>query len=284
MKKQLNQMMTNLGASNSLNKLYCQECGKERKQTQIKHAFEDRLMWVPIACECSIKILEDIKNNEARTYKRNKINRILKLSSSYGELKTLTLSNYKDRNGNETAKDEIIDAVNNFDERGKLGVFIFGETGNGKSHLTAAGGNELIKKGYSVAFMTEKDLLSRFNSTKNFNNKESFYEIMEACVNADLLIWDDFMSSQRLTSEEKDWIFQVVNGRERADKPIWATSNLTVQEFQNDQTALKLDDKGRTWWRLVGNMNCIFNKSTNYRKVKAMARVTGVSEDEYDLS
>jgi len=131
--------------------------------------------------------------------------------------------------------------------------------------------------------MTEKDLLSRFNSTKNFNNKESFYEIMEACVNADLLIWDDFLSSQRITNEEKDWIFQIVNGRERANKPIWATSNLTVAEFQNDQTAFKLDDKGRTWWRLIGNMNCIFNKASNYRKAKAMARVTGVTVDEYDL-
>lgn len=282
MKKNLNQIMTNLGASSSLNKLCCEVCGLEIKQTQIQHPFQDRLMWVPIACPCKIQALEDMKINEERRYKQRKIKEILHLSSSYKELKELTFSNYKNRNGNEAALSEVIDAVENFKERGKLGLFIFGETGNGKSHLTAAGGNRLIELGYSVAFMTEKDLLSRFNATKNFNNKESFHEIMGACTNADLLIWDDFMSSQKLTGEEKDWIFQIVNGRERANKPIWATTNLTVQEFQDDRTALKLDDKGRTWWRLIGNMNCVFNKASNYRKVKAMARVTGVSEDEYE--
>ncbi|WNF36446.1 ATP-binding protein [Bacillaceae bacterium IKA-2] len=284
MKNQLNQLMTSLGASNSLSKINCEKCGKERKQIQVDHPFEDRKVWVPVACECVIKALDDVSKNEASRYKQNKINRALKLSSSYKELRELTFDNYKHRPGNETAYKEVVDAVNNFGHRNKLGVFIFGETGNGKSHLTAAGGNRLIELGFSVVFMTEKDLLSRFNATKNFNNEESFHEIMTACVTADLLIWDDFMSSQKLSNEEKDWMFQIVNGRERANKPIWATSNLTVQEFKDERTAFKLDDKGRTWWRLIGNMNCVFNKSSNYRQVKAMARVTGVTADEYDMS
>ena len=192
------------------------------------------------------------------------------------------MENYKVRPGNENALKEIKHAVNNFKERGKLGVFIFGETGNGKSHLTAAGGNELIKRGYSVIFLTEKDLFSRLQASKDFRNEESFSEIMDACLEADLLIWDDFMSSQRLTAEEKDWIFQIVNGRERANKPIWATSNLTPQEFEDDKTAYRLDDKGRTWWRMLGNMNAVYNRATNYRKVKAMSRALGISEEEYE--
>lgn len=186
------------------------------------------------------------------------------------------------RNGAEKAYQEIKSAVENFKERGKLGVFIFGETGNGKSHLTAAGGNELIKQGYAVIFITEKDLFSRLQATKDFRNEETFQEIMGACLDADLLIWDDFMSSQRLRDEEKDWIFQIINGRERADKPIWATSNITPKEFESDEIAYRLDDKGRTWWRIIGNMNCVFNRAANYRKSRAMARALGVSISEYE--
>ncbi|MGG3802382.1 ATP-binding protein [Metabacillus fastidiosus] len=158
------------------------------------------------------------------------------------DIKSMTFENFKMRKGCETTFEEIKDAIENFEKREKLGAFIFGETGNGKTHGTAAGGNKLIEKGYAVIFITEKDLLSRLAATKNYNNMESFNEIMSACLEADLLIWDDFMSSQRLANEEKDWIFQIINGRERANKPIWATP----AEFEDDATAYKLDDKGCT--------------------------------------
>src|SRR5699024_10467300 len=137
------------------------------------------------------------------------------------DIKSMTFENYQKRNGTNEAYQEIRDAVNNFKERGKLGSFIFGETGNGKSHLTAAGGNELIKQGYAVIFITEKDLFSRLQATKNFRNEESFQEIMGACLEADLLMWDDLMSSQSLSPDEKGCIFQIKIGRERANNPTW---------------------------------------------------------------
>ncbi|MGG3803133.1 ATP-binding protein [Metabacillus fastidiosus] len=282
----LEKTLKNLGMSDSSDNpkpIICKHCGNEREQIQIEHPFKKGVMrWVPIICPCVEKQMEEQKRLQEFYEKRARINKALKLSSSMDDIKSMTFENFKMRKGLETTLDEIKDAVENFEQRKKLGVFIFGETGNGKSHCTAAGGNELIEKGYAVIFITEKDLLSRLAATKNYNNTESFNEIMSACLEADLLIWDDFMSSQRLANEEKDWIFQIINGRERANKPIWATSNLTPDEFQADATAYKLDDKGRTWWRLMANMNCIYNRAANYRKSKAMARALGVSVDEYD--
>lgn len=273
------------GMSHSSNKpmpVLCEDCGKELEFIQIKHPFKDELRWVPVACECYERSRKEHERQQELYYKKRKIDHALKVSSALDDIRSMNFSNYKIRPGAEKAFEEVKSAVANFEERGKLGVFIFGVTGNGKSHLTAAGGNELIKRGYAVVFMTEKDLLSRFNSTKNFNNKESYHEIMDACLKADLLIWDDFLSSQRLSADEKDWIFQIINGRERANKPIWATTNLTPEEFQSDETAYKLDDKGRTWWRLMANMNCIYNRATNYRKVIATSRALGISIEEYE--
>lgn len=269
-------------SSNKPEPVKCNSCGNNKPLKQIDHPFSNQKRWVVCACSCEIEQLERDKRAEKQRRKKQRIEKALKLSSALEDIKSMTFENYKVRPGNENALKEIKHAVNNFKERGKLGVFIFGETGNGKSHLTAAGGNELIKRGYSVIFLTEKDLFSRLQATKDFRNEETFHEIMSACLDADLLIWDDFMSSQRLTAEEKDWIFQIVNGRERANKPIWATSNLTPKEFEDDKTAYRLDDKGRTWWRMLGNMNAIYNQATNYRKVKAMSRALGISEEEYD--
>lgn len=272
-------ILTKAGMSDSLDKpdpIKCSTCGEDKPQIQVEHPFNNKMHWVHCACPCEIKEMEDFKRDQASKAKRIKIERLLKLSSAMEDIRSMTFENYMKRDGTEESYAEIRHAIDNFEERKKLGVFIFGETGNGKSHLTAAGGNELINKGYAVIYITEKDLFSRLQATKNFRNEESFQEIMGACLEADLLIWDDFMSSQRLSDEEKDWTFQVINGRERANKPIWITSNITPQEFESDAIAYKLDDKGRTWWRLMGNMNCVFNKATNYRKERAIKRAKGL--------
>lgn len=281
----MNKILARSGMSNSsgeLEPIPCQYCGKDKPQTQVEHPFTKEMRWVHCACPCEIERIKEFNREQESAKKRIRINRSLKLSSAMDEIKDMTFSNYKNRPGTESAYEEVRNAIDNFDERGKLGVFIFGETGNGKSHLTAAGGNELISKGYAVIFIAEKDLLSRLQATQNFRNEESFAEIMGACMDADLLIWDDFMSSQRLSNNEKDWIFQIVNGRERANKPIWYTSNITPKEFQDDNTAYKLDDKGRTWWRIVGNSECRLNRATNHRKAYAMARALGISIEEYE--
>lgn len=285
MKKAMEQIMKKLGASESINKPEkdCPGCQTPIKFIQIDHPFEiGEKRWVPCVCECVVKEQADFKKKQERYEKDQKIRRLLKLSSTMDDIKTMNFGNYIKRQGSDSAYQEIVSAVTHFDDRGKLGVFIFGETGNGKSHLTAAGGNELIARGYSVIFLTEKDLLNRLLATKNYKNEESFHEIMSACLEADLLIWDDFLSSQKLSPDEKDWVFQIFNGRERANKPVWITSNLTPEEFESDATAYKLDDKGRTWWRIVGNMECVYNKAANYRKSRAMSKALGISIEEYE--
>lgn len=272
-------ILAKAGMSNSLDKpepVKCDKCGEDKPQTQVKHPFDGKMRWVHCACPCEIKEMEDFNREQASKARRIKIERLLKLSSAMDDIKSMTFENYQRRVGTEESYKEVRHAIDNFEDREKLGVFIFGETGNGKSHLTAAGGNELINKGYAVIFITEKDLFSRLRATNDFRNEESFQEIMGACLEADLLIWDDFMSSQNLRPDEKDWTFQIINGRERANKPIWITSNITPDEFQSDSIAYKLDDKGRTWWRLMGNMNAVFNRASNYRKEKAIKRAKGL--------
>lgn len=281
----MSKILTRSGMSDSLNKpspIQCETCGKDKPQESIKHPFKNEMRWVHCACPCEVAQNKQFWDDQKKAEKRIKINRLLKLSSAIEDIKSMTFENFRMRSGAGPAYQEVTSAVEDFDTRGKLGVFIFGETGNGKSHITAAGGNELIAKGHAVVFITEKDLFKRLEATRNFNNKESFHEIMGACLEADLLIWDDFMSSQKLSNDERDWIFQIINGRERADKPIWMTSNITPEEFESGEVAFKLDDKARTWWRIIGNMNCVLNLATNLRKIKAMARALGISVEEYE--
>lgn len=264
-------------ASNSTNNPKCPICGEDKPKTKVQHPFKDEMTEVTVACPCEIKELEDFENMQKKKEKKRKIDRVLKMSSALDQIKELTFESYKKREGNEFVIDEVKKAVKNFDKSNGKGLFIFGVSGNGKTHATAAGGNELLKHGYSVIFLTEKDLLNRLKATNNFNNHETFGEVMEASVKADLLVWDDFLSSTRLNGDEKDWIFQIINGRERAGKPIWFTSNLTTEEFQSKQIETVLDNKGRTWWRILNNTTPVFNKASNYRREEVMNRVKGMN-------
>lgn len=263
-------------ASSSINNPKCPICGNDKPKVKIKHPFKDEMTEVVAACECEIKELENFEKHQKMRERKRKIDRILKMSSELESIRVLTFDNYKKRPGNEVLIEEVKKSVNNFENNNGMGLFIFGESGNGKTHATAAGGNELIKRGYSVIFLTEKDLLSRLKATNNYNNHETFSDVMGAAIGADLLIWDDFLSSTRLTGEEKDWIFQIINGRERAKRPIWYTSNLTPEEFQSKEIETVLDPKGRTWWRILNNTIPIFNRAANFRKEQVMKRVRGL--------
>lgn len=247
----------------------------------MKHPLKDEMRWVPIACECEINAIDDFREEQAQKEKQNKIKKLLKLSSELEDMRKKTFDNFIDRKGTEKTKQAVLEAVKEF-ESNKKGLFIFGETGNGKSHLTSAGGNKLMEEGYAVIFLTEKDLFERLKATRNFRNEESYNEIMSACLEADLLIWDDFLSVQNLTKEEKDFIFQVTNGRERGNKPIWFTSNLSPKEIESDEIVYKIDERGRTWWRILANTRRVYNRGTNRRKAQVMAEAMGISIEEYE--
>src|SRR5699024_5917625 len=176
-------------ASNSINNPTCPICGEDKPKVQVKHPFKDEMTEVVAACPCEIEEIEAFERHQKMKEKKRKIDRILKMSSELDSIKNLSFDNYSKREGNEHVIQEVKKAVKKFNKSDGMGLFIFGISGNGKSHATAAGGNALIEQGYSVIFLTEKDLLNRLKATNNFNNHETFSEVMSASVNADLLVW-----------------------------------------------------------------------------------------------
>lgn len=243
-------------------------------------------MWCPIVCQCRLDQMEQDKKAQEQRELQAKIQRALKLSSELERLKSFTFANLRIRRGSENAIQQVEQRVRDFNPKDSEGLLIFGRTGNGKSHITAAGANALMDRGYAVIYLTEKDLLKRFQATNSYTNKESYHELMDVCLSADLLVYDDFLSSQSLMPQERDVIFSIFNGRERANKPIWATSNITEQDLatatDSDGIAYRLDDKGRTWSRIMGNMDLVQNRALDLRIVRRMAKMKGISEEEYE--
>jgi DNA replication protein DnaC len=111
------------------------------------------------------------------------------------------------------------------------GWLIFeGAYGTGKTHLAAAIGNERLKHGDTVLFMTTPDLLDHVRGTYAPNSDMAYDELFNRVKNVDLLILDDIG-----TENPSDWarekLFQILNHRYSNELPTVITTNENLDNF-----------------------------------------------------
>lgn len=90
-------------------------------------------------------------------------------------------------------KQKCIDFINEFDNVQTPNLYFFGPTGTGKTFMAKSVGLELLKKGYSVLYMTANTLFSiirqyRFNIDNTEINADQAYKNL---ITSNLLILDD---------------------------------------------------------------------------------------------
>ena len=110
-------------------------------------------------------------------------------------------------------------------------LYIFGKTGLGKTHLTLAAANEIIKKGYNVLYGMAGAIFSGVEEEK-FKGVEGRYT-MKKLVDADLLIIDD-LGSEFHTSFTASVVHNVIESRLLASKPVIITTNLDIRGINKE--------------------------------------------------
>jgi DNA replication protein DnaC len=114
-------------------------------------------------------------------------------------------------------------------------IFMNGSTGLGKTFLSAAIANELLKKGFSVAFDTIQNYL-RAIENEHFG-RSTDRDTLQIINDADLLIIDD-LGSEFSSSFYSAAIYNIINTRLNKCAPTIISSNLSLQELQD-----KYDDR-----------------------------------------
>lgn len=150
------------------------------------------------------------------------------------------------------------------------GIYLYGNKGTGKTHLTACMANELLKKGYPTLFTSMGEISKAIRSTYNRQSTETEQDFMARLTNVDFLFIDDF-GTERLTKGDEDlWlqekVFDIVNTRYNNRKPMVFTSNYSLMEMMRDRG---LSDK--TADRITQKCAIMELKGDSYRK-KARAR------------
>ena len=108
-------------------------------------------------------------------------------------------------------------------------LYFYGRTGLGKTHLSLAIANEVIKKGYSVVYGSVIGFLNKMEREK-FGKGEAF-ETENVLIDADLLILDD-LGAEFQTSFTVSAIYNIINCRIARGAPTIISSNLDFEELK----------------------------------------------------
>ena len=157
-------------------------------------------------------------------------------------------------------------------------LFIFGDTGLGKTHLSHAIGNEIIKKfpQKQVLYVTTEQFTNQvINAIKSntINDFMIFYQMM------DVLIVDDiqFLANRPKTQEI---FFNIFNQLHQNGKQVILTSDRPPKDLQDVEKRLI----SRFKWGLSADLNSPeFDTRINILKTKMAQEKISLSEDEIEF-
>ena len=148
-----------------------------------------------------------------------------------------------------------------FDPKASPSLLFMGSAGLGKTHLSLAMVYELTKSNYDVIYGSAYNLFSAMEKEHFENRSDNSYN---AAVNCDLLVIDD-LGSEFVSSYTKTLLYNIVNTRLLAKKPMIINTNLSMQEIENLYTP-------RIASRLIGHFTSKKFFGRDIRQIKAVER------------
>ena len=201
-----------------------------------------------VNCKCSCFFEAQRKEEEAkRNFERQEeIKRLQKNSLLGDRYKDVTFENT--RTGENPMFDTAYKRCKNYCsvsskvlEEG-YGMYIYGDSGTGKTHLTACMVNGLVKQQRPVLFTNFFEISQIIRGTFK-SSKTSEIEMIEKIANIDFLFLDDVGTEKVTKNGEDNWlqekIFEILNKRYNNKKPTIFTSNYSLEELINNRGVME---------------------------------------------
>lgn len=150
---------------------------------------------------------------------------------------------------------DCVQYAENFTGKDK-GLFMLGNTGLGKTHLSLAIANRLIQRGFCVLYGSVPELLRKIDN-EQFGKAEG--ETMGLAIECDLLILDD-LGAENSTDRAVSILYEIINARQNRNVPILVSTNLTMSE-------IKKRYQDRLWSRLFSLRVLLFYGDDNRLKL-----------------
>ena len=217
---------------------YCEKCG----QALIKAIdYKGTKLTVPVVCKCQ---KEKMKLEQLEAEKRQRMQR-------FKELQKLSLIGKRYENvtfnSSETGLNKSFDVAFNrcrkYCENYKTvlqnghGIYLFGDKGTGKTHLTACIANELLKKCVPVLLTNLFEISKSLKSTFGKGSTSTERAVIERLSNVDFLFLDDIGTEIFTKNSADTWmqtvLFDIINERYNQGNPTVFSSNYSLNELIN---------------------------------------------------
>ena len=220
--------------------MHCSECGERVESEKLIPGTKTRLM---IMCSCRKAYREKLEKEQRFLEKERKF-RCLKEFSVIGQ-------RYKDVSfENSRSISEKFDTL--MERCAKycsvapkalsdgLGIYLYGGSGTGKTHICACIHNEL-KKEYQCLFTSFFEISKALRA--RYKADESDALIFKRLKEIDFLFLDDFGTEKFKTKNEDNWLqgvaFDIINGRYIEKKPTLFSSNYSIEQLVNERGLLE---------------------------------------------
>ena len=120
-------------------------------------------------------------------------------------------------------------------------LFLRGDVGRGKTHLSSAVANEVLASGKTVIYKRAADLFDMMRQYKFEESKQRWQEVLEQLLTCDLLVIDD-LGAERTTDFITEQLVLLLEERNYRNKPWIINSNLKLSQVQ-DNYSTRVSDR-----------------------------------------
>ena len=110
-------------------------------------------------------------------------------------------------------------------------ILMYGNTGLGKTHLSLAIANKVLKKGYGVVYDSAINFLRQVEK-EHFRRESSNTDTLELLLSCDLLILDD-LGTEFHSQFYQSTVYNIINTRMNRKKPTIISTNLDYNEISH---------------------------------------------------
>ena len=197
--------------------LVCKKCGKPREYRVPGNSVVPSML-VPSMCDCQ-KAKEEARKAETERKERELRTRKLRAAcfAASGRYADLTFDADDGRNPEQTTVCKAFAAT--FDPKDPMGLVLYGNRGTGKSFHASCIANAVVELGFSCLVTDIKQVVNLMES--GFEKRR---ENLSRILAPDLLILED-LGAQRSTEYVMEHVYDVIDGRYKAGKPMVITTN-----------------------------------------------------------
>jgi DNA replication protein DnaC len=246
--------------------IYCKKCNTRRTRFGFR-----KKVW--IKCKCQMEAYEKEEQEAKQKERLQRVERLRRASLLGDQYKDVSFASTDVSDANFAAIfarcEKYCQVIPQVMKKGH-GIYLFGDPGNGKTHLTACMANELMRQNHTVLFTNMGEISKAIRATYD-KKGETEQTFMNRLNNVDFLFIDDFGTERVMKDSQDLWlqekIFDIVNTRYNKLKPMIFTSNYSLKEMiekrglstktvdRISQKCVALELRGKSYRKKAENKN-----------------------------